>query len=163
MKIARVSAASLLAAGLIGLSGCGGSGGVQFAPVSGYVTVDGKPYDSAVVVFQPVASKGNINPGMGSSGYTNAEGWFSLKCMDGRNSGAVVGKHIVQIMTKGNNVVGQDIGTGSPDGVLNEPTKSNLNVIPPEWNSDSKKEFDVQPGGTAKANFDIISIKGKKK
>jgi hypothetical protein len=163
VKSVRFAAASLLAAGLIGVSGCGGSGGVQFAPVSGYVTLDGKPYDNAVVVFQPIASKGNMNPGMGSSGYTNAEGWFSLKCMDGRNNGAVVGKHIVQIMTKGNNIIGEDIGTGSPDGVLEAPTKANVNAIPAEWGADSKKEFDVQPGGTAKANFDIISTKAKKK
>jgi hypothetical protein len=162
VKIARFTAASMLAAGLLGLAGCGGSG-PRFAPVSGIVTLDGKPYDNAVVVFQPIASKGNINPGMGSSAYTDANGRYVLKCMDNRNSGAVVGLHLVQIMTKGNDVVGQDLGIGSPDGEVGAPTKKVMNLIPPEWNSESKKEFEVTANGTDKANFDIVSTKGKKK
>ena len=160
MTFARIAAASFLAAGLIGIAGCGG--GPRFAPVSGIVTLDGKPYDDAVVVFQPVAVAGSLNPGMGSSAYTDSNGRFQLKCMDAKNNGAVVGKHIVSIMTKGNNVVGQDIGTGSPDGEAT-PAKRIVNLIPAEWNSDSKKEFDVPSGGTDKANFDIVSAKGGKK
>lgn len=155
-----MAAASILAAGLMGIGGCGS--GARLAPVSGIVTLDGKPYDNAVVVFQPIATGGNINPGLGSSAYTDSNGRFELKSMDGKNKGAIVGKHIVRIMTKGNDVVGQDLGTGSPDGEAT-PAKRNLNLIPPEWNSESTKEFDVPSAGTDKANFDIVSVKGGKK
>ena len=106
-----------------------------------------------------------MNAGLGSSAYTDSNGRFVLKSMDGKSSGAVIGRHIVRIMTKGNDVVGQDLGTGSPDGEVANPTKKIVNAIPPEWNSESDKEFEVPSGGTDKANFDIISAKpaGKKK
>jgi len=161
VKSARLAAASFLVAGLLGIAGCGGSH--RLAPVSGVVTLDGKPYDNAVVVFQPVASKGNINPGLGSSAHTDRNGRFVLKSMDGKNNGAIIGKHMVRISTRGNDVVGEDLGTGSPDGVLAAPSKKIVNAIPPEWNSESNKEFEVPAGGTDKANFDIISAKGGKK
>ena len=68
----------LLAAGglLAAVVGC--SGGPKFAPVSGVVTLDGKPYPKAVVSFQPVGTEGNPNPGRGSSAYTDENGRFVL-------------------------------------------------------------------------------------
>jgi hypothetical protein len=164
VKRIRIPAATLLAAGFFAVAGCGG-GGERFAPVSGIVTIDGKPYDKAVVSFQPIAQKGSINAGMGSSAYTDENGKFVLKCMDGRNNGAVVGRHVVRIMTKGNNVMGQDPNqVGSPDGDVKAPSKAQVDPIPAEWNSASTKEFEVPSGGTDKANFDIVTPKkgGKK-
>lgn len=158
MKRIRLPAAAFLAVGFLTVAGCGS--GEHFAAVSGVVTVDGKPYDNAVVSFQPIAQKGSINPGMGSSAYTDSNGKFVLKCMDGKNNGAIVGSHVVRIMTKGNNVTGQDPNqVGSPDGDVKAPTKAQVDPIPAEWNSDSKKTFDVPSGGTDKANFDIVTTK----
>jgi hypothetical protein len=132
--------------------GC--SSGPSYAPVSGVVTLDGKPYANAVVSFQPVGTKENPNPGRGSSAYTDENGRFVLKGDDGQN-GAVVGKHLVRIMTKGNDVVGQNTeGTGSDDET---PKSREVDPIPPEWNALSKNEFEVPAGGTDKANFDIKS------
>jgi hypothetical protein len=68
----------------------------------------------------------------------------------------VVGKHLVRIMTKGNDVVGDSPEGGSPDGA---PAKREVDPIPAEWNALSKKEFDVPPEGTDKANFDIVGRK----
>ena len=65
----------------------------------------------------------------------------------------MVGKHIVRIMTRGNNVVGQDREGGSPDET---PKGGKVDPIPPEWNALSNKEFDVPRGGTDQANFDIF-------
>jgi hypothetical protein len=146
----------LLAAGglLAAVVGC--SGGPEYAPVSGVVTLDGKPYPKAVVSFQPVATEGNLNPGRGSSAYTDENGRFVLMC-DNEINGAVVGKHLVRIMTRGNEVVGQDPTVGSDDKT---PLRPQLDPIPPEWNALSKKEFDVPAGGTDKADFDIVT--GKK-
>jgi len=134
--------------------GC--SDGPRFAPVSGVVMLDGQPYAKAVVSFQPIGTADNPNPGRGSSAYTDENGRFVLKHDDDR-SGAVVGKHRVRIMTRGNDVVGQLPG-GSPDET---PGRREVDPIPPEWNSLSEKEFDVPAGGTDQANFDIWTRRGK--
>jgi len=152
----RLIAASCLLAALI-CFGC--SGDTKYAPVSGIVTIDGKPYGKAVVSFQPIGSKENPNPGRGSSAYTDENGRFVLKSDNG-NDGAVVGKHLVRIMTKGNNVVGQDPNGSSDDGA---PAKREVDPIPPEWNATSTKEFEVPAGGTDKANFEITTKKATKK
>jgi hypothetical protein len=148
----RILAAGVLLAALVGCS----SGGL--APVSGFVTLDGVPYGEAVVSFQPIGTKENPNPGRGSSAYTDANGRFVLRHDSGAD-GAVVGKHLVRIMTKGNDVVGQSPEGGTPDDA---PVRGKLDPIPPEWNALSTKEFEVPKGGTDQANFDIKSRKGKR-
>jgi hypothetical protein len=148
-RLRFLAAGGLLAAVL----GCSG-GGPQYARVSGVVKLDGQPYGKAVVVFQPIGTKDNPNPGRGSSAYTDENGRFVLKSDD--HDGAVVGKHLVRIMTKGNEVVGQDVEGGSPDET---PLKRDVDPIPPEWNARSKVEFDVPSGGTDQANFDITTRK----
>ena len=133
--------------------GCGG-GGPTYAPVSGAVTLNGKPYGDAVVVFLPKATSGNPNPGRSSAGETNDKGQFVLKTDDLKN-GAVVGKHLVKISTRGP-VMQFDPATGSPDTA---PPNVKRDLIPAEWNTMSAKEFEVPPGGTDKANFDIVTKK----
>jgi hypothetical protein len=147
----RFLAAGVLLAALVGCSGSG-----NYAPVSGVVKLDGKPYPNAVVSFQPIGTKETPNPGRGSSAYTDENGRFVLKC-DNTIDGALIGKHTVRIMTKGNDVVGQSPEGGSPDGA---PAGRNVDPIPPEWNALSKVEFDVPKGGTDQANFDIVTKKG---
>jgi hypothetical protein len=101
----------LLAAGglLAAVLGCSG-GDPHFAPVSGVVTLDGKPYDQAVISFQPIGTPDNPTPGHGSSAYTDENGRFVLRS-DNKIDGAVVGKHRVRIATRGGDVIGQ-----SPEG-----------------------------------------------
>src|SRR5262245_45292743 len=127
----------LLAAGVLlaVLAGC--SSGPAFAPVSGVVKLNGKPYGKAVVSFQPIGSADNPNPGRGSSAYTDENGRYVLKS-DNKFNGALVGKHLVRIMTRGNAVVGQDPSVGSEDKT---PVRREVDPIPPEWNALSKKEF----------------------
>jgi hypothetical protein len=137
----------------LALTGCGESG-PKYVPVSGVVTLDGKPYGDAVVVFQPKATEGNMNPGRGSAGETDAQGRFVLKTDDGK-LGAVVGKHLVRVQTRGL-VLQFDPATGSPD---NAPTNVKIDPIPAEWNTMSDKEFVVPPGGTDKADFHITTRK----
>jgi hypothetical protein len=149
----------LLAAGglLAAVVGC--SGGPTYAPVSGVVKLDGKPYPKAVVSFQPVGTADNPNPGRGSSAYTDENGRFVLMS-DDQVMGAVVGKHLVRIMTRGNDVVGQSPEGGTPDET---PQKRVLDPIPPEWNALSQIHFDVPSGGTDQANFDIATAFGRPK
>jgi hypothetical protein len=150
MRLRFVAVGGLLAA----VVGC--SGGPKFVPVSGIVKLDGVPYTKAVINFQPIGSPDNPNPGRGSSAYTDENGRFVLKGDDARD-GAQVGKHLVRIMTRGNEVVGQH-PEGSPDET---PKNQPVDPIPPEWNALSDKEFEVPSGGTDQANFDITSRKGK--
>lgn len=129
--------------------------GPRYVPVSGVISLNGKPYGEAVVSFQPMATEGNQNPGRGSSSYTDAEGKFHLKTDDG-NEGAVPGKHRVRIMTKGNDMVLFDPEKGSPDS-LPAGRKHKIDPVPPSWNVDSDKEFEVPAKGTDLANFDIVT------
>jgi hypothetical protein len=131
-------------------AGC--DSGPRFAPVSGVIKINGQPYGKAVVSFQPIGGVENPNPGRGSSAYTDESGRYVLKS-DEKN-GAVVGKHRVMIMTKGADVVGADPTKSSPDGPA---PRRGIDPIGPEWNSQSDKTFDVPPGGTDKADFDIQS------
>ncbi len=127
-----------------------GCSGGSYAPVSGVVTINGKPYDKAVVSFQPIGTPSSPNPGRGSSAYTDANGRFELICDD--RKGAIIGKHLVRIMTRGNEVVGASPEGGSSDET---PTNRTVDPIPAEWNATSKVEFEVPAGGTDKANFNI--------
>jgi hypothetical protein len=131
--------------------GCGDSG-PKYAPVSGTVTLDGKPYGEAVVVFLPKGTAENPNPGRSSAGETDAKGHFVLKTDDLKN-GAVIGKHVIKVQTRGE-VVQVDPAVGTPD---NYDPRVKRDPIPAEWNTMSNKEFDVPPGGTDKANFDIVT------
>lgn len=158
-------ALAVLAATCLGMIGCGDES--KLASVSGVVKVDGKPYKNAIVSFQPVATGGSLNAGMGSTGLTDDDGRFILTTMEGRR-GAVIGPHKVRIQTKRDDAtayvdprVGSD-DNPDPDG----PKKKNAKVdpIPTEWYADTGgKEFTVPEGGTDKANFDIESAKPTKK
>jgi len=73
------------------LTGCGGE--MKVAPVSGVVTLDGKPLDRASVVFKPEAG------GRPSFGVTDEQGRFTLAySMD--EDGAEVGSATVTVSTK---------------------------------------------------------------
>jgi hypothetical protein len=148
MRLGLLGACALFAATI----GC--SGGGDFAPVSGVVTLDGKPYSKAAVSFQPVGDKDNPYPGRGSSAYTDENGRYVLTS-DNTTDGAVVGKHLVRITTRYDQMPGEP-GVGSPD---NAALIVRRDPIPVEWNAESKVQFDVPPGGTDEANFDIKTKK----
>jgi hypothetical protein len=154
-EIVSVAATGLL---LAGASGCGGES--KFVPVSGVVTLNGKPYPKAVVVFQPVATPDNPNPGRGSSSFTDENGRFTLKTDTGQ-SGAVVGRHRVRIQTRRDlPATNEDPKTGSPDDIPLPLIRGMADPIPLEWyGTNSEKYFDVPPGGTDQANFAIETKK----
>jgi hypothetical protein len=153
MNKTRVFAFTVLAGALaLSLSGCGKGG---YASVSGVVTLDGKPARHVMVMFQPMASKDKPEPGRGSTTFTDEQGRFTLKTDDGK-PGAAVGKHKVRISS----VYSEKLkGYELWEPGVNEPTKSVADPIPPEWNSESNKEFEVPSGGTDQANFNIVTKK----
>src|SRR5262245_18422913 len=88
----------LILCSLLGALGCSGEG-YKVAPVSGRVTLDGKPLAGAHVHFAPVATKGKIDPGPTSQGKTDADGRYTLSLDTSCRPGAVVGHHKVYIIT----------------------------------------------------------------
>ncbi len=127
--------------------------GPKFVPVSGVISLDGKPYGQAAISFQPIGTSANPNPGRGSSAYTDDNGRYVL--ISDEKDGAVVGKHLIRITTRARKLEG-DPGIGTPDGAQ---VLRPVEPIPAEWHSESQKEFEVPPGGTDKADFQITSKK----
>ena len=124
------------------VAGCG-RGGHSVAPVSGRVTLSGKPMAKVNVTFQPLAASGSSgDAGWGSYGVTDGDGCFQLKTVDGK-PGAVVGKHAVYLTVPNPN---------PPKG--DEYVPPPPNPFPPQaWNG--SLTFEVPAGGTDQANFDF--------
>jgi hypothetical protein len=122
------------------LLGCGKSG-PKVVPVSGQVTLDKKPLANADVTFSPTEPGPNNSPGLESSGRTDEQGRYSLKVIQDKRDGAVVGAHKVRIS-------------------LIERGASLVNRLPKAYNQNTKLTFTVPAEGSKEANFDLSS-KGK--
>lgn len=82
---------------LVFAAGCGESESLEFVPVTGKVTVNGKPLTAGIVFFVPDSSKGNtvkVNP----QGRLSPEGTYELSTDQG--SGAPPGSYKVTITTQ---------------------------------------------------------------
>lgn len=84
------------------LTGCGGSAAptppipAELIPVSGNVTLDGKPLPDALVLFLPPAS---TDPWREARGVTDAQGHYEL-IYYGEHKGTVPGEHEVRITAR---------------------------------------------------------------
>src|SRR5262249_52810812 len=122
------------------------------APVSGKVTIDGKPLSKVVVTFAPMGTKENMNPGPTASAVTDAEGRYALK-LDAGKPGAVVGKCRVYINTSL-----QERSKGGDE--LDAPgpfRRMAKEKIPAKYSRQTELVFDVPAEGTGQANFDLHS------
>jgi hypothetical protein len=129
--------------------GCGGSDAAKIVPVSGVVTLNGKPLAGATVAFSPVAKEGDVNAGDGSVGKTNADGEYTLTTSRSA-PGAQVGKHRVRISVLSQQSGGSD--ERPPRGGW--PLKDK---IPGRYNDDTKLIFEVTPNGPNNADFALTS------
>jgi hypothetical protein len=132
---------------LLAAAGCG-SEPYKVAPVSGTVTLDGKPLANAWVTFMPVGSKENPNPGPTSAGKTDASGRYTLAIEPGR-PGAVVGAHKVSINTQGGDAKGDDRDAGGP--------RAPREKLPDVYNTRTTLTCDVPAAGTEAADFPLKS------
>jgi hypothetical protein len=123
----------------------------ETAPVSGQITLDGKPVPKAAVMFSPIATTGHLNPGPGSYGITDSEGRYSLKLIGKETRGVVVGKHKIRIENY------TDPGDTSDDRGRRAPSKPAMPIPAKYMAIDPKLEFDVPPKGTDKADFPLTS------
>jgi len=125
------------------LCGCGDE--FDVAPVSGKVTLDGKPLPDVEVNFQPRGG-GGVSPGPGSTGITDAEGRYTLKTSEeSPKEGAVPGKHIVTMTLVLAGDADSDAVGGAGGGKL------------PAECGDGSLTFEVTPEGTDSADFDLKS------
>jgi hypothetical protein len=122
-----------------------GCGDRNVGTVSGRVTLDGNPLPNAHVRFQPVGT--GAYAGTGSYGKTDANGEYTLSFMDGKGTGAVVGKHQVRITA---------VAPGTDASQDDHPRKGG-NLVPEQYNFKSTLEYDVRPGANEGVNFDLKS------
>jgi hypothetical protein len=142
-----MAARALLLLSLVTLVFAGGCGSETLAPVSGTVTLNGKPLAGAIVSFTPMVPRKGVEAPLGSSGKTNDQGHYSLETNAGRK-GALVAKHKVAI-----SVVQAEAGNSDarpPRGGW--PMKDR---IPTKYNENTELEFEVPSGGTDKADFNL--------
>lgn len=134
---------SILVALALSIAGCGAEGAV---PVSGRVTLDGKPLPGVHVSFQPQNAAEDA-PG-GSYAVTDADGKYQLRLVDSDQPGAAPGKHRVEIVAK----------AGPTDDTDRRGRPPPVSVVVPErYNRFSELSFDVPASGTDAANFDLQS------
>ena len=124
-----------------------GCGSGKFAPVSGTVTMNGKPLAGALVIFSPIAKEGSIDAGPGSSGKTNEKGEYTLTSDTGR-TGALVGKHRVSVSL-------MNPGIGESDDRRRRGQL--VNQVPVKYNGKTELTYKVPAGGTDKADFALKS------
>jgi hypothetical protein len=136
---------AILSMAVMVLLGMGCQPGSKLVPVSGVVTLDGKPLANANVSFQPDSGGSSTSQAAGSSAVTDANGAYRLSSGENDQPGAQVGKHRVEI----NLVVASD----DRDPKTRPPAKE----LPKKYNRDSELTFEVPAGGTDKADFAISS------
>lgn len=139
---------------LLGGVGCGDQ---RYVPVSGTVTYNGKPLPKVQVMFQPLASGGVDAGGVGSFALTDDNGKFSLQAATSSpTGGALVGKHQVRIAfpPQGGTVADNDSDAANPGKGKGIP-KLATQPIPEKYNTESTLTFEVPPGGTSKADFQL--------
>jgi hypothetical protein len=145
LRLCLLGALASIALAIGGTSvGCSSS---KIAPVSGRVTLDGKPLAGVHVGFQPIAKPGDMNPGGGSYAITDSGGQYKLLLVEGEQPGAVVGKHRVEITARSEVPANIDPPKRPPPKVF----------VPAKYSRNSELTFEIPPGGTAEANFELKS------
>lgn len=133
------------------LCGCGGGDeSLETAPVSGRVTMDGAPLPGVQVTVEPIAEGSTANPGTGSFGKTDDDGRYELRLMTSDETGAVVGKHKVRIVTP------------EPEEYAQNDITEFVDPIPSKYNSDTTLTLDVPAEGTDKADFALTKKRNSK-
>lgn len=143
---ASCSVAVLLLPFVAGL-GCGSSD-YQIVPVSGTITLDGKPLEGALINTQPMGIDNNPNPGPGSFAKTDAEGKFQLELVYPATPGAVVGTHRVRISKL---TVKYVAGKEDAPIAIRNPL--------PRKASDGSIQLTVPSDGVEDAHFDLVTKK----
>ncbi len=130
------------------MTGCGGGEDFRVAPVSGKITMDGKPLANVSINFQPEGTDQKLT-GSGSYGKTDEEGRYTLAVTTTGDPGAVVGRHSVSITTPEPEEAEADDAF-----VFHDP-------IPARYNYATTLSFEVPADGSEEADFKLTSEKDK--
>jgi hypothetical protein len=130
---------------LVFVAGCD-SFEFQVVPVSGTVTLNGKPLEGALINTQPISDGNNPNPGPGSFAKTDASGSFSLELVSPIRAGAVVGTHRVRISKV---IVKYAPGREDAPIIIRNPLPRNA--------SDGSLQLSVPSEGVREAHFDLVA------
>ena len=125
--------------------GCGSSDGLNRKAVSGKVTVDGVAVPNGSVSFEPLSTGGV------GSGAVITNGKYSISNADGLPPG----KYLVRITGDDGKNFGVSVGKMPGDEEM--PAKKQL--VPANWNSNSKEEIEVKQDGPVMFDFAIDSKK----
>lgn len=140
MRTPSVAIGWWLSVAALALIGCGDDGRLPTAPVSGVVTLDGRPVIEGEVLFLPAT-------GRPARGKLDADGRFTLRTY-ASSDGAVVGTHRVGVVAFR--------GEATP-----ESETQTIEWLVPEHYANpetSGLSFEVQPGQTNPANFTLTSV-----
>src|SRR5690606_492951 len=151
-----------------------------YAPVSGVVTLDGKPLADAKLIFEPIGDDKGTAAGKPSYGRTDEAGRYTLSSPIAGEQGAAVGPHRVRIVTmkageytseqmeaaRAKLLKEEEAGGGSPENVTDERVRAYLSdrliapqreMLPDRYNSKTELTITVPPEGTMSADFQLES------
>jgi hypothetical protein len=89
----------------------------ELAPVRGTVTIDSRPLSQAKVMFAPIESGDNPNPGKPAFGLLQPDGSFVLTTYS-ENDGAVIGEHWVTIINLAKKPAGATLVSNTSRGTF---------------------------------------------
>ncbi|MDR0870497.1 MAG: hypothetical protein LBN39_06855 [Planctomycetaceae bacterium] len=136
-------------AGFLAFSGCGQKNPDGRESITGTITLNGKPLTcsgSARIAFLPADGAGDRQSG--GTGSIN-DGKFSLTLQDAVKPG----KYIVRI--EATDMYNGHTGKSAAEEPIPEMMGVPVGILPPEFNVDSKIEFEVVKGKTNVFNYDI--------
>jgi hypothetical protein len=135
----------LLSVALHAAVGCGDAGdGYDRQPVSGTVTLGGRPLASGMITFSPQAAPEPVATAL------IRDGAYELP----RSEGPVAGPHRVSIWAR--EATGRQVADAfDPEGVVEEFAE----VVPPQYNTRSQLAADVRGGGPNEFDFALDASK----
>jgi hypothetical protein len=145
---------------LLVLAGCTRS--LEFAEVSGTITLDGKPLPDIEVVFLPDPEKGNQGPS--ASAYTDAVGHYRLRCEQAGKNGAMLGTHRVclhDIAALAPPELNRKAGDRRKKALTQRALKGKPSRLSPEYNTAAQTpihDVEIKPGKQT-LDFDVKSGK----
>jgi hypothetical protein len=129
---------------LLSSLGCGNRAGANRASISGEVTLDGQPLKEGSIRFEPMQGiKGTV------TGADIKDGRYQIAA----EKGPAVGMNIVQVNATRKS--GRKVP--KPFAPPTEKVDEMVSAVAPQYNSDSKLQYEVKPGENKDANFQVKS------
>jgi len=127
--------------------GCGSD--YELVPVSGTISLNGKPLPDAIILTQPIGSQENLTPGPGSFARTDANGRFTLELQSEDRVGAVPGECRIKI---------REAGEARPSSDDTFSRRDLYSRIPPDY-LEGLVKYTIGEEGTDAMDFDLKTRK----